>query len=69
MELLNNKDITELALYLYEKSEDMDLQDYEETKRKDIDNLINALYYLKTCAENPYNKEYFKTLWNTLQIL
>ena len=28
-----------------------------------------AIYYLKTIAENPYNKEHFRTLFRVLEIL
>lgn len=31
------------------------------------DDLENALYYLMACAENEYNKDYFRTIWHELQ--
>ena len=31
------------------------------------DDLTDALYYLMACAENEYNKDYFRTMWSELQ--
>lgn len=28
--------------------------------------ISDGLYYLQTCAQNPYNAEYFRTLYKTL---
>lgn len=32
-----------------------------------ITEITNALYHLMATAENPYNNDYFRTLWETLQ--
>lgn len=31
--------------------------------------LLDALYYVKTVAQNPYNKDYFRVLYNVLLII
>ena len=67
--LINEKDCFELAEELYELAKDMDYNDHEETKEKEINDLVNALYQLKANAENKYNADYWRTLWNTLQML
>lgn len=59
----------EIAEYLYELSEDMDAQDYVEEKEREIAELENALYDIKAIAQNEYNKDYWRTLWNALQNL
>lgn len=57
----------EIANKLFELSKDMDFADYEEDKEKILSDLENALYYLKAVAENPYNAEYFRTLYKILE--
>lgn len=32
-----------------------------------IGELIDAVYYLKACAQNEYNKDYFRILYNVLE--
>ena len=59
----------EIALTLYEKIKDLDFSDYEEEKEKEIEELTNALYYLKTICENELNKDYFRTLYKALERL
>lgn len=59
----------EIAEILYNLSEDMDAQDYEEEKEKEIAELEEALYQLRAMAQNEYNKDYWRTLWNALQNL
>ncbi len=59
----------EIAKILYNLSEDMDAQDYEEEKEKEIAELEEALYQLRAMAQNEYNKDYWRTLWNALQNL
>lgn len=63
----NIKSVEELALTLYNNAMDMDFMDYEDTKEQDLGELEEALYYLKTVAQNEHNKDYFRTLWNCLQ--
>jgi hypothetical protein len=61
------KSIEEVATILYNNAMDMDYMDYEDTKEEDLNDLQEALYYLKACAQNEYNSDYFRTLWNILQ--
>lgn len=56
-----------IAEKLYELTKDMDFADYEETKEKEIAELENAMYQLKAMAENEYNQDYWRTLWNCLK--
>lgn len=67
MELLEEKSTQEIAEKLYELSKDMDYMDYEEEKESVINDLENALYYIKTISQNEYNQEYFRTFYNILQ--
>lgn len=67
MEILENKSIKELSEQLYNLAKEMDSLDYEETKEKELEDIENFLYHLKTIAKNKYNKEYFRTFWNLLQ--
>lgn len=67
MELLEEQSIEEIANKLYEMAKDMDYMDYEEEKEEEIIDIQNALYYLKSIAENPFNSRYFRTFWNILQ--
>lgn len=69
MEVLNDKDNREIAEILFENAKDMDFADYEDDKEQIINDLENAIYYLKTIAKNEYNQEYFRTFYNTLQCL
>lgn len=57
----------EIANKLFELSKDMDFLDYEEEKKQILSDLENVLYYLKAVAENPYNAEYFRTLYRILE--
>lgn len=67
MEIIEEKSTREIARKLYELSKDMDYMDYEEEKENIINELENALYYIKTIAQNEYNQEYFRTFYNILQ--
>lgn len=67
MELLEEKSTQEIAENLYELSKDMDYMDYEEEKESVINDLENALYHIKTIAQNEHNQEYFRTFYNILQ--
>lgn len=69
MEVLNDKDNREIAEILFENAKDMDFADYEDDKEQIINDLENAIYYLKTIAKNEYNQEYFRTFYNVLQCL
>ena len=57
----------EIANNLYELQKDMDWMDYEEEKEEILQDLENALYYLKALCENPYNNDYFKTFYKILE--
>ena len=67
MEYLQEKDCAEIALRIYELSKDMDCLDYEEEKEKELKELEDCIYYLKACAQNKYNFDYFRTFFNALQ--
>ena len=58
---LKNIDTFEIARNIYNKCCDMDFRDYEENKEQEISEIENALYFLKTVAQNKYNKDYFET--------
>ena len=58
----------EIAEKLIEISKDMDFLDYEDIEKIKSD-LENALYYIKTVAENEYNQEYFRTFYKVLENL
>lgn len=57
----------EIAENLYNAITDMDWMDYEEEKERVIKELTEALYYLKACAKNEYNADYFRTLYRILE--
>lgn len=54
---------------LLDMVQDMDYYDYNETLEQEKDEIINALYYLKAFAENPYNDTMFKTFVSLLYTL
>lgn len=57
----------EIASRLYELAKDMDYMDYEDEKEQVLNDLENALYYLKAICENEYNDEYFRTFYRILE--
>ena len=57
----------EIANKLYELAKDMDFWDYEEEKEEILNDLENALYYLKAICENKKNSDYFRTLYKILE--
>ena len=59
----------EIALALYENIKDMDYMDYEEEKESVLNDLENALYYLKAVASNEHNADYFRTFYKALERL
>lgn len=65
----NYRDCQEVAERLYELCEDMDYMDYEDTKEQTIGELSEAIYQLKAIAQNKYNQDYWRGLWNVLQII
>lgn len=67
MKMLEEKSTQEIAERIYELSSDMDFEDYKEEKRKEIIELENAIYYIKTIAQNEYNNDFFRTFYNALQ--
>ena len=69
MELLEEKDCAEIAQRIHELSKDMDYLDYEEEKEKELQELTDCIYYIKACAQNKYNFDYFRTFYNALQRL
>lgn len=54
---------------LVEMVQDMDYHDYDETLEQEKNEIIDALYYLKAFAENPYNDTMFKTFASLLYTL
>lgn len=66
---LQDADIQKMALNIYTASIDLDFEDYEETKQKDIEDIENALYYLKAITQNEYNNKYFTTFYNALILI
>lgn len=62
-------DIRNVATKLYDMCCDMDYMDYEETKEKELNDIENVLYYIKSCAENPYNNDCWRTFYNLLENL
>ena len=65
--LENIKSIEEITERIIELSKDMDYLDYEETEEEERKQLENALYNIKTIAQNELNKDYWRTFWNALQ--
>lgn len=65
--MLEEKSVQEIADKLYELSKDMDYMDYEEEKGQILDDLENAIYYIKSVAQNECNADYFRTFYNILQ--
>ena len=57
----------EIAENLYNATTDMDWMDYEDEKELILNDLENALYYLKTICENEHNAEYFRTFYKILE--
>lgn len=64
MELVN---IEEIAERLFNLACDMDFMDYEEEHEEIKADLENALYQLKAMAQNEYNCNYWRTLYEVLQ--
>lgn len=62
-------DIYAMATKLYQLCLDMDYADYEETIGQDINDIENALFYLKTASENPKNDPCFGALLSALAII
>lgn len=60
-ETIRAMDTQEIAQKLYDMSKDMDFGDYEENKEKEIKELEETIYYLKTIALNEHNQDYFRT--------
>ena len=58
---ISNCDPETIANTLYNFSCDMDFSDYDETKEKTINDLIECLYQIKAMAQNPYNNDYYRT--------
>lgn len=69
--LINIESTEETAEKIYDYSKDMDYNDYEteEEKYNTIKQLEEALYNLKIIAGNEYNKDYWRTLYNALQLI
>ena len=59
----SDKTPEEIAERLYELAKDMDYEDYEDTKEKDLVELEQAIYTLKLYARNNYS---FRLLYDVL---
>lgn len=59
----------EIAEKLYELAKDMDYMDYEEEKEQILADLEDALYDLLAIAQNEYNKDCYRTMYNVLERL
>lgn len=57
----------EIATRIYELSNDIDFQDYEEQKEEELKELEQAIYYLKAICENDLNNDYFRTFYKALE--
>ena len=68
-EKLYNIDVEGIANSLYNMSIDIDFSDYQETKEKEIKDIIEALYQLKAICENPYNSDFYRTFLFCLQAI
>ena len=68
MDILKNIDIQLLAKNLYKQAWDFDFLDYKGETEKEINDIENALYYLKTVCENEYNHDYFRTFYKCLAL-
>lgn len=66
---IKNFDPETVCEKLLEMVQDMDSHDYGETLEQEKDEIINALYYLRAFAENPYNDTMFKTFTSLLYTL
>lgn len=65
---VSDVDIQAITENLFDSCLDMDFNDYTDTAEHDKAQLEDALYYVKACAENPYNKDYFRTLMYALAV-
>ena len=54
------QEIAETLIQLIEKHEEVDDKD---TLTEELE---NGIYYIRTCAENSYNFDYFRILYSTL---
>ena len=66
---IKNFDPETVCEKLLEMVQDMDSHDYDETLEQEKDKIIDALYYLRAFAENPYNDTMFKTFASLLYTL
>lgn len=66
MEYFTEKTTEEIAERLYELTKDMDYEDYEDTKEKDIADLEYAVYTLKLYARHNNG---FEVLYKVLERL
>lgn len=62
----NSINIDKIANKLYELTKDLDFADYEESKKQEIGELIDAIDWIKTAAQNEYNKDYWRTFFGAL---
>lgn len=66
---IKNFDPEMICEKLLEMAQDMDSYDYDETLEQEKDEITNALYYLRSLAENPYNDTMFKAFASLLYTL
>ena len=58
-----------IAETLYNMSIDLDNNDYQETKEKELNDIKEAVYNLKAICENPYNSDFYRTFLFCLQAI
>lgn len=56
-----------IAEALYNMSIDLDNNDYQETKEKEINDIMEAVYTLKAICENDHNSDFYRTFLFCLQ--
>lgn len=61
-------DIETLAHNMYDACCDMDCEDFKSEKEKEIQDLVDCLYHLKSICENEHNSDFFRTFANCLDI-
>lgn len=59
----------DIASAIYTLCSDADCSDYIENKEATINQLTDAIAHIKAFCENDYNSDYWRTLYNALDVL
>ncbi len=59
--ICRNIDIETITDYIYNACKDLDFNDYTEMEETEKNEITETLYYLKACADNEMNHNYFRT--------